>query len=79
MDENCSGKTTYWILGRHGVNATGAWIVCQLLEAAREDARPPSRLRTACPRMEGELICEPCLDDATPDYDTDPDLIYANA
>jgi len=31
------------------------------------------------PDPPGELVIEPCLDDATPDYDTDPDLVYANA
>ena len=31
------------------------------------------------PDPPAELVIEPCLDDATPDYDTDPDLIYANA
>jgi len=33
---------------------------------------------TAGPDPPGELIIEPCLDDVSPDYDTDPDLIYAN-
>ena len=30
------------------------------------------------PDPPGELVIEPCLDDVSPDYDTDPDLIYAN-
>jgi len=30
------------------------------------------------PDPPGELVVEPCLDEALPDYDTAPDLIYAN-
>ena len=29
------------------------------------------------PDPPAELVIEPCLDDATPDYETAPDLIYA--
>ena len=30
------------------------------------------------PDPPGELVIEPCLDHVSPDYDIDPDLIYAN-
>ena len=30
------------------------------------------------PDPPGELVIEPCFDDAFPDYDTAPDLAYAN-
>ena len=30
------------------------------------------------PDPPGDWVIEPCLDDTIPDYDTDPDLIYAN-
>ena len=30
------------------------------------------------PDPPAELVIEPCFADATPDYDTDPDLLYAN-
>jgi len=30
------------------------------------------------PDPPGELVVEPCFDDILPNYDTDPDLIYAN-
>ncbi len=31
------------------------------------------------PDPPGDWVIEPCLDETLPDYDTDPDLIYANA
>ena len=37
--------------------------------------RQPRRIQS--PKWR-ELIIEPCLDDVSPDYDTDPDLLYAN-
>lgn len=34
---------------------------------------------TSGPDPPGDWVIEPCFDDAFPDYDTDPDLAYANA
>jgi hypothetical protein len=31
------------------------------------------------PDPPGDWVIEPCFDDPIPDYDTEPDLIYANA
>jgi hypothetical protein len=53
----------------------GLWPACR-------DARGAGRqqgIRVASgPAPPADWVIEPCFDDATPDYDTDTDPIYAN-